>query len=181
MTTKIVLIKTELEKSRGLLKNAVKFNKKNKGEVKWIATYDSLDVIFANLKRTIGSKDCLIELEKLIIAIKTHKFESQFKLFVKFYTNSQYNSQHINIGHCPQISKRIPHNKNNHTKEYFIFLIIDWYMSYFEWVEKIIMQKKELTIKNDKEDDNIIPETITTKLDEFDPNENREVPDTWDI
>jgi hypothetical protein len=181
MSTKIAYIKTELEKSRSLLKKDVMINKKNKGEVKWIATYDSIDVIFANLKRTIGTKNCFIELDKLIIAIKNHKFESQFKLFVKFYTNSQYNSQHINIGHCPQISKKIPYNKNNHTKEYFIFIIIDWYTSYFEWDKKNIVQKKDFTIKNDTVECAKIPEPITTSHDEYNPNENREIPDTWDM
>ena len=128
--------KNKMEMNKQTFKGDIFVNKKGRGEVKWVATPESLDIIFGNLKRSIHSRTPLSELNNLFMSIEQNKFATQIKTFTKFYTNSQYNANDINLGSCPQIDKKIPYNIHKQDKEYFVTLILNWYEKYFLWKQK---------------------------------------------
>tara|TARA_Y100000389_G_scaffold196135_1_gene228555 strand:+ start:488 stop:1081 length:594 start_codon:yes stop_codon:yes gene_type:complete len=186
--------KTQVESEKGLFKGPVMVNLRGKGDVKWIANTNSIDKLFANLKRTASPKESVVELSKLMASIKANKFASQFKYFVKFYTNSQYASTDVNIGQCPKISTTIPYNTHMHDKKYFTLIIIEWYVSYFAWIIK--MKEKQMEVSNTKQKQLMENaktygkwETPTIKEEEEEEKEDEEeekedervVPDSWDF
>ena len=185
--------KSIIAENNKLLQGPVMINVKNKGSVKWVATYEKLDVVFANIKKSIKQKTDSCEIDKLMNSIIQHKFASQFPIFVKYYTNSHTSSYDINIGQCPRISKHIPRNVHEHDKGYFVNLILDCYINYYEW--KVKMSKKTshsitispwMTKEGSDEQKKADEQNCSIKnVDEekiiFDALDNREVPDSWDI
>ena len=182
-------VKQYIEKTNPKLFEGEVLISTRKGNIKWVASQDSFNVILSNLKRTTLSKFHLTEIEKLMESITNNKFILQFKQFANFYNNTRFGAEDINIGQCPRLKKLIPTNKHYHNKKYFITLIIDWYISYYEWVEKInLLKLKENTTKAlmqsdlKKEETNVdeIPEKWeNTDHPEFNE-EEREIPDSWD-
>ena len=149
------------EKYIRLFAGEVRFNYKNKGVVKWIANRDKLNIVYANLLRTISSKSYIKELNKLKRSIENNKFSTQFNIFVKYYTNNYGSMEDMKSSNCPKLTPSIPTNYHKHDKYYFVTIIIDWYISYFLWKNKLLnatmkLHTKELldTQKNNEETHN---------------------------
>ena len=137
--------KSTMAMNKQVFKGDVFVNKKGRGEVKWVATPETLDIVFGNLKRSVHSRTPMSELTNLFASIEQNKFATQIKTFTKFYTNPQYSANDINLGSCPQIDKKIPYNIHKQDKEYFVTLILNWYEKYFLW-----KQKNKKDTKNNK-------------------------------
>ena len=121
-------------------------------------------------------------------SITSNKFITQFKLFANYYNNSRFTSEDVHIGQCPQLKKPIPANKHYHNKKYFITLIVDWYINYYEWLEKINVKKvKVLTrealkvAEKSTESSEIVQEETEDSVANETLDSEREVPDSWDI
>ena len=138
--------KSTMAMNKHVFKGDVFVNKKGRGEVKWVATPETLDIVFGNLKRSVHSRTPMSELNNLFASIEQNKFATQIKTFMKFYTNPQYSANDINLGSCPQIDKKIPYNIHKHDKEYFVTIILNWYEKYFLW-----KQKNKKDTKNNKD------------------------------
>lgn len=123
----------------------VRFHYRNKGMIKWIASRDKLNIIYANLLRTITSKNGIKELNKLKMSIVSNRFSTQFGLFVKYYTNNYGSMEDVKSTNCPKLTPVIPMNQHSHDKHYFVTIIVDWYISYFLWQKKMT----SATIKTD--------------------------------
>lgn len=177
-------VKHYIEKTNPKLFQGEVLVKTKKGDIKWIASQDSFNVILANLKRTTLTKFHLTEIEKLMESITNNKFILQFKQFANFYNNNRFGAEDINIGQCPKLKKLIPTNKHYHNKKYFITLIIDWYINYYEWMDKLNIQKiKEATTialtQSDLKKEESVDKNWEDNLEEP-TEEEREIPDSWD-
>ena len=182
----ITAYKSKMTMNTQLFKGDVFVHKRGRGEIKWVATPETLDVVFGNLKRSIHSRTPMAELTNLFTSIEQNKFATQIKIFTKFYTNPQYNSSDINLGSCPQLDKKIPYNIHKQDKEYFVTLILNWYEKYYLWKQKNKKEKAKIHVEENIEHDKSVelaepvvreaipvPEGWQEIIDE-------QVPDSWD-
>lgn len=157
----------------------VRFHYRNKGMIKWIASRDKLNIIYANLLRTITSKNNIKELNKLKRSISSNKFSTQFGLFVKFYTNNYGSMEDVKSTNCPKLTPVIPMNQHSHDKHYFVTIIVDWYISYFLWQNKMRhtaintdIRKKEVNSSHDNSDITINDNYASDASDNIDADQN---------
>ena len=175
--------KSKIAMNKHLFKNEVLVYKKGRGEVKWVATPETLDIVFGNLKRSVHSRNPMVEIENLFTSIDQNKFATQIKIFTKFYTNPQYNSSDINLGSCPQLDKKIPYNTHNQDKEYFVTLVLNWYEKYFLWKQKNKKDKAKIHVE---EKINIVEKTAPIVNEAIPVPEgwqeivDEKIPDSWD-
>lgn len=165
-----------------------------KGDQRWIAKQDSIEHIFVNLKRTVSNRNKWLELDNLFGSIQNNTFTVQFKKFAKYYTNSYGVSTDINIGQCPSIKTKIPKNIHFHDKKLFLTIIIEWYISYLSWRQKIVNSKKTTMIESKTTSDHDQyptsnhDDTIPDSLDKEDETDildyssvtDNDVPDSWE-
>lgn len=169
-----------------LFKGDVLVHKRGRGEIKWVATPETLDIVFSNLKRSIHSKTPMAELNNLFTSIEQNKFATQIKIFTKFYTNPQFNSSDINLGSCPQLDKKIPYNIHKQDKEYFVTLILNWYEKYYLWKQKnkkdkakIYVEENIKLVKSVEVTEPVVREAIPVP-EGWQDLVDGQVPDSWD-
>ena len=166
-----------------LFKGDVLVHKKGRGEIKWVATPETLDIVFGNLKRSIHSRTPMAELTNLFTSIEQNKFATQIKTFTKFYTNPQYSSSDINLGSCPQLDKKIPYNIHKQDKEYFITLILNWYEKYYLWKQKNKAPSKPPRHTGTNENSSKIVPLVSEAIpvaEGWQEVQGAEIPDSWD-
>ena len=182
----IDLYKSKMAINKQLFKGDILVHKKGRGEVKWVATPETLDVIFGNLKRSVHSRTPMSELTNLFASIEQNKFATQIKLFIKFYTNPQYSSSDINLGSCPQIDKKIPHNIHKQDKEYFVTLVLNWYEKYYNWKQKTNKDKAKIHAEESIRPVNKVSPVVVPLVEEAIPvaegweELDHETPDSWE-
>lgn len=163
---------------------------RNKGEVKWVANKETMEVVYSNLKRSVSQKTAMDEVNKLLISFSQNKFKQQFAHFVKYFSNTHTNSGDYMLGNCPKYGKKIPHNKHHHTVGFYVSAILDWYVEYYTWLEKLKESKRQKSEMEDKnggykeeeergEKENEI--SIQNHDEVADEIASREIPDSWDV
>ena len=90
--------KSKIAMNKHLFKNEVLVYKKGRGEVKWVATPETLDIVFGNLKRSIHSRNPMVEIENLFTSIDQNKFATQIKIFTD-ETLNRFSSIFAAAGH----------------------------------------------------------------------------------
>ena len=176
--------KSKMAMNLQLFKGDVLVHKRGRGEIKWVATPETLDIVFGNLKRSIHSRTPTAELTNLFTSIEQNKFATQIKTFTKFYTNPQYSSSDINLGSCPQLDKKIPYNIHKQDKEYFVTLILNWYEKYYLWKQKNKAPSKPHRNPSTNENSSKIVPVVREAIpvaEGWQEIHDAEIPDSWDI